>query len=305
MKNNSKGVLFATITALLWAILAIALKVILKELPPITVSWFRFALAFLFLFIYYLIFDRKKIDIVRKPPLFALIAGLFLGLNYLGFIFGIYYTTPIVAQIFIQLGPVLLAFSGFLLFHEKISIRQGIGLVIVLIGLVIFYNEKILLVTQGLNVFKTGVLWLIFGAITWASYAIFQKKAVVLYDPMQLNLVIFGLPTLLLIPFVSFKLFASIDLNSWLILLFLGLNTLISYISLAYALKYLEANKISVIITLNPILTIILVYILSKSNVSWIDPEGFSLLTLLGSFTVLTGVILAVINGNSKKIKEK
>ncbi len=300
MKRSTRGILYASLTALMWAILAIALKVILKDLPPVTVSWFRFALAFLFLSIYYLIIDKKKLAILYKPPLYAIIAAILLGLNYIGFIVGLNFTTPIVAQIFIQIGPVLLALSGFMLFREKISIRQGLGFLIVLIGLLLFYNEKILLLTHGLAAFKTGVLWLIFGAFAWSGYAIFQKKAVVSYNPMQLNLVLFGLPSLFLLPFVSFNLFGQLDLSHWLILIFLGLNTLVSYVALAYALKFLEANKISVIITLNPILTIILMFFLTKWKVSWINPEDFSVLTLLGSLTVLIGVILAVMNGNSR-----
>jgi hypothetical protein len=50
-----------------------------------------------------------------------------LAANYYGFIEGVNLTSPSIAQVFIQLGPVLLAVSGFAFFHEKVSLRQVAG----------------------------------------------------------------------------------------------------------------------------------------------------------------------------------
>lgn len=291
----NKGVYYAALTALLWGFLAIALKVVLYELPPVTVSWFRFSLSFTLLFLFYLIFDRNKTVIISRPPFYAILAGIFIGVNYIGFIIGIKYTTPNIAQVFIQLGPVLLAISGFILFGEKVRLRQGIGLLIVVLGMVVFYHESILILARGLRDYKTGVLYVLMGAFAWAAYAIFQKKAVLKHNPMQLNLILFGLPTIYLLPFTDFSAFAGISKLAWGMLIFSGLNTLASYGFLSYALKYLEANKVSVIITLNPLLTIALMAFLSHKGVSWIEPEPITLITIMGALTVISGVILVVI----------
>jgi drug/metabolite transporter (DMT)-like permease len=290
----NKGVYFAALTALLWGFLAIALKVVLYELPPVTVSWFRFSLSFSMLLIYYLIFDRSKTVILSKPPVYALLAGVFIGINYIGFIVGIHYTTPNISQIFIQAGPVLLAVSGFIIFKEKVIVRQGIGLLVVLFGMAIFYHETIIVLADGLKDYKTGVLWVLLGAVAWAAYAVFQKKAVLKHNPMQLNLILFGLPSIYLLPFVDFSGFSELSSMGWYMLIFAGLNTLASYGFLSYALKYLEANKISVVITLNPLLTIALMAILSYKNVSWIKAETITTMTILGALTVISGVILVV-----------
>ncbi len=305
----NKGIYFAAFTAVLWGFLAIALKVMLYDLPPITVTWFRFSIAFTTLFFYYLVFDRKKPEIIKHPPKFAVIAGIFLGLNYIGFITGIHYTTPTIGQVFIQTGPVMLAISGLILFKEKISVRQSIGLIIVLLGMFIFYREKILILAGGLSEYKIGVLWTLFGAVSWVTYAIFQKKAVQEYNPMQLNLILFGIPAVYLAPFVKFSLLPDLAISDWLLLLFLGLNTLAAYGSLAYALKYLEANQVSVIIILNPLITFTAMAYLKKRNVAWIQHEDYTLLTIAGAITVLIGVILTVIKkkktGNRIIIPEK
>ena len=291
----NKGIYFASFTALLWGFLAIALKVSLYDLPPLSVTWFRFAIAFVSLFLFYLLFDRPKLRIIANPPLLALVAATCLGLNYIGFITGIHLTTPSIGQVFIQTGPVLLAISGIVIFKEKLSIRQAFGFLIVVAGLLIFYREKIIILAGGMQSYKTGVMWVLFGALSWVTYAIFQKKAVLRHNPLQLNLVLFGLPALFLFPFVEFNLVPSLDLSDWLMLVFLGLNTLGAYGSLAYALKHLEANKISVIITLNPIITFVVMAILSKKQVSWIEPELFSVITVVGAVMVLSGAVLTVV----------
>ncbi len=296
----NKGIYFAAFTALLWGFLAIALKVSLNDLPPITVTWFRFIIAFFTLFIYYLVFDRKKVLIIGRPPLFAIISGICLGLNYIGFITGIHYTTPGVAQVFIQTGAVMLAITGFVFFKEKVTVRQVIGLLILILGLFIFYRENIVVLAGGLEKYKTGVLWTLFGALSWLFYAIFQKKAVLIHNPMQLNLILFIIPAIYLFPWVQFHRLPSLTLGNWALLLFLGLNTLGAYGSLAYALKYLEANKVSVIIILNPLITFAVMGILKWKNISWIQHEEFSLLTITGALIVLSGAMLTVYQKKSK-----
>ncbi|MBI9067143.1 MAG: DMT family transporter [Salinivirgaceae bacterium] len=291
----NKGIYFASFTALLWGFLAIALKVSLNYLPPVSVTWFRFSIAFVSLFLYYLIFDKAKIKIIAKPPKLALLAALFLGFNYLGFISGINLTSPSISQVFIQVGPVLLAVSGFVIFKEKASFRQIIGLMVVVLGLFIFYNEQIVKIAGGLKEYKLGVLLIMLGGLSWVGYAVSNKIAVKKFNPMQLNLIIFGLPALLLIPFVSFEKFQALSIGDWLLLIFLGLNTLGAYGSLSYAFKYLEANKISVIITLNPLITFAIMAWLSTKQVSWIEAETLTIISILGAFTVLSGVILTVL----------
>ena len=298
-----KGVFFALVTAFLWGFLAIVLKVSLTTLSPVVVTWIRFVIAFILLSSY-LIFKRPgSFKIFSHPPLLLIVAAVCLGLNYIGFISGINLTTPGIAQIFIQTGPVLLAISGFIFFKEKATTRQIIGLLLVFGGLAVFYRNQILELAEDVNRYQMGVLWTVFGAVMWASYAVIQKKLVKTYDPLELNLVLFGLPAIGYLPLVNFKLLNAASLPEWGILLFLGCNTLLAYGSLAYAFKYLEANKVSVIITLNPIITITAMGILAILNVDWIVHEKFTLISLIGASLVISGATLTILG--KKKISRK
>jgi len=298
MSSYYKGILYAIITAILWGVLAIALKVSLSEMTPVDISWFRFFLAFMVLAIYYILKKPSYLRILKKPPLLLVIATLCLAINYYGFIEGVHLTSPSVAQVFIQLGPVLLAISGFVIFHEKVSWRQVLGLILVLIGLVVFYRDQLHVIVSGKNSWQTGVIWVLIAALTWAIYSVLLKVLVTRHPPMQLNLVIFGLPVLLYLPFVEFGHFFSIGITDWLILLFLGLNTLFAYGLLTLAIHYVEANKISVILVLNPLLTFGIMAILGNAGVSWITHEHYTVVTIAGALIVLAGAILTILQKN-------
>ncbi len=292
------GVLLAATTAVFWGFLAVMIKVALNDVPPLVVVWFRFAIAFSILFRYFLITDRKKLLIIIKPPFLLILAALGLVSNYIGFAIGIDLTSPGNAQIFIQLGPMILAAVGIFFFKERLSFRQFMGFVVAGLGLVFFYRDQLDGMLGSKDVYITGVIWLIIAAVTWALYASLQKKLVEKFAPQELNMFIYGLPLLLLLPYVGPQSFVGISPVMWVLLISLGINTVVAYGCLAEAFRYIEANKISVIITLNPIITFVLMIILGVMNVSWIEPETLSLYGFLGAAIVLLGAVMVVIPKN-------
>ena len=296
LKGNNKGLIYAGFTALLWGFLAIALKVSLDDLNPATVVWFRFTVAFLLLLVILLFTDRSFTKIVKRPPWPIFLAALFLGLNYLGFITGINKTTPSNAQIFIQIGPVTLAFAGILIFKEKFTWKHLAGVLILIFGFFLFFSEQLSEVNVSRSDYIQGVVYVLLGGISWAGFSIIQKTLVSKWNPNHLNLLIYGLCSFFYLPFVEFSKFTTLQLNDWLLLIFLGLNTLLAYGSLALALKYAEANKISVILTLNPIITFIMMEIFAQASVSWIEPEKFTFLSIVGALIVFSGASLVILS---------
>lgn len=301
LSNARKGIFFAFLTSLLWGFLPIIIKIVLKTISPVAVTWFRFFSASIILVVYYVIKKPSALKIIIKPPLLLLLAAVCLGLNYLGFIKGLHYTTPAIAEIFIQTGGILLAISGFVFFHEKISPRHLFGIILVFGGMGIFYHDQILVLAENVSMYQKGVFLTVGGGIMWVSYAIIQKGLVRKYDPMTLNLVLFVLPAIGYIPFVDYHEFVNISSGTWLILIFLGMNTVIAYGSLAYALKYIDANKVSVIITANPIITFSALALLIVFDIRWIAHEKFTWISIVGAINVIIGVAFTVMK---KKIRE-
>jgi len=65
------------------------------------------------------------------------------------------------------------------------------------------------------------------------------------------------------------------------------------------AFKYAEANRISIVITLNPIITFALLEILLFFHVTWIEITPFTVLAYVGAFLVIFGLCKIVL-GNEK-----
>jgi drug/metabolite transporter (DMT)-like permease len=299
--NTIKGVVFAFITTLLWGFLPIILKIILTHISPLSVTWFRFFSASILIILYFLIKNPSDLKILVKPPFLLIVAAVCLGLNYLGFINGLHYTTPAIAEVFIQTGAILLAISGFVIFREKIFKRQLFGILLVFSGMALFYHDQIIVLAENVSRYQKGVFLTISGGVMWTCYAILQKGLVKNYQPLSLNLVLFSLPSIVLIPWVDFAEFKALPPGIWVILIFLGLNTLIAYGSLAYALKYLDANKVSVIITMNPIITFSALGAMIFFDIQWIDHEKFTWISVVGAFIVILGVVLTILKRKQQK----
>jgi len=295
------GILYASITAFFWGFLPIFLKIALNFIGPATIVWIRFLTAFSILFMIFILREPGYLKILKRPPFLLLIAAVCLGLNYIGFMQGVHYTSPGITQIIIQLGPVLLALVGVLIYKERLTPRQMLGFAVAGIGFAVFYYNQLSNFLKDPETFHVGVLFIVFGAISWVVFASIQKKFVRDFPAQQLNLVIYGVPVLMFLPFVEFSQFEGLSITQWILLIFLGINTLIAYGSLAAALKYIEANKVSIIITLNPIITFVAMFVLDLLNVTWIEPENISFYGFAGALAVLAGVILAVRKPRKKK----
>lgn len=293
MSDKAKGLAYISVTIFCWGILAIAIKSVSQDISSLYIAWFRFAFSVLLLIIYHLFRTPEHLNVLKKPPLLGLIAGLCLGINYIGFTKGIELTSPSVASILIQLGPLTLALFGIFIFKEKISRYQTMGFIISSFGFAMFYKDQLtkFLDTASLNL---GVLSIVVAALAWSVYAIIQKKLVKKIQPSQMNLLVFGVPAILLLFFINPLTALELSSKQIMILLFLGVNTLIAYGSLGEAFKYLPANNISILITLNPLITLACVEVIHFFGFDWIPYAPISPVGYLGALCVITGAITIV-----------
>ena len=294
MNKSNKGIILALVTALLWGLLAVGLKMAVHKVDSFTIVWIRFFMAFSALFIWFVITDRKQLRILIKPPWELIVATLALSVNYIGFMLGVKYTSPSNAQVIVQIGPVLLALAGIFLFNEKIKRSQIIGFAVLVSGFILFYYEQLKGMFFKPEDFNKGVFFAALAGVTWSVYAIMQKKLVKNYPPQTLNLFLYGLPSLLYLPFAKFSSLGSLSFGWWSLLVFLGANTLIAYGCMNASLKYIDANKASAIVINNPIITFIIMAFLTYFNVSWIEPERFSVLTWAGALLFIFGAFMVV-----------
>lgn len=286
------GLLFAAITALLWGFLAIAMKVAAQHVPVFTIVWFRFSFAFAALAVWFLLRHPGHLQILVKPPGLAVFAALALTANYLGYLAGLDYTTPTNAQILIQTAPLMLALVGIVVFKERLVGAQWIGVIAALVGFSLFaYDQR-----QGQVVAASDWLTgngLIFGAaVAWMLYAVGAKvlghRGV---PPQKLNLFLYALPAATLWVWADFGVLAGLSWRMWLLMAFLGANTLVAYGCLGEAFKRIPAYQVSLIITLNPLITLATMAGLGTLQLDWVPDDRVGGLGYGAALLVVGGVM--------------
>ena len=293
--ERSRGILFALLTALIWGVLALKLKLALQYIDSYSLIWARFFFALLML-LAWMKWKKKSLNLRIRPFNYMIPCALGLGLNYLGFIQGIEFSGPVTAQIIIQFGPMLLAISGVVIFKEQIRKKQLIGLFFLIPGFILFYSQKIA-ASPSFDIYNKGSLLILFGALSWSVYAIFQKLLVRNHNPENINLFIFLFCSFLFLPIVDFKTMTGLSTWPTFLVILLGLNTLLAYSFVGEALKRVEANMVGVIITVNPLITVLFVLVLEGLGFKSFGPENLNLLTVLGILTYIIGAVIFIYYG--------
>lgn len=291
-RERRLGLFFACGTALLWGLLAIAMKVATDDgIAVIPIVWFRFAFSFLGVAAFVTWRSRGRLKILAKPPPLALVAAVLLTINYIGYLEGLERTTPTNAQILIQLAPLMLALIGIFLFKERMTRRQGLGVAVALVGFALFAWDKHQAASLGGADLTSGNLIIVGGAAAWALYAAAQKLLVMRgIAPQDLNVIFYAVPTVLLLPLVDWSAFVGISGGMWLVMLFLGANTLLGYGFLGEAFKRLPAWQVSLIITLNPLITLAVMRALEPLDPAWLPADHVGAVGYLAALLVVGGV---------------
>jgi drug/metabolite transporter (DMT)-like permease len=287
------GLLLALSTAIMWGVLPVALKGVMETLDPFTVTFFRFSLAGVLLTPY--LWATRRLT--SFPTLLSLglggqflLAGLLLACNYGLYIVGLEKTTSEAAQVMIQLAPMLLLVAGIWVFNEPFSRLQWLGVVSFVSGLGLFFNHHAGDLFVTFNDYGLGMLMVIVAAICWAGYAIVQKFLLRQFSSQQTMLVFYVIGALVFLPFSDFAPTQDLSQWQWLLLAFCGVNTLIAYGCFAEALAHLEASRVSAIIALTPLLTVLIVQLIP---IEGIVAEPLGALSLLGALMVVCGSVAA------------
>ncbi|MFS0514348.1 DMT family transporter [Nostoc sp. UIC 10607] len=287
------GLALSLLTVLLWGILPIALAVTLQVLDVYTVIWFRFLVSFLLLAVYLGIRGKlPKLEQLHSASWKLLaIATLFLGINYFLFMQGLALTSPANAEVLIQLSTLLLGFGGLVIFKERYRLYQWIGVSVMTCGYLLFFREQLTNLITAHGTYILGSVLIVLGAMAWAIYALAQKQLLQSLSSSSIMLIIYGGCALLFTPLAKIKSLFILDGFHLGMLVFCAFNTLIAYGAFAESLEHWEASRVSAVIALAPIVTLISVAVVSVIAPSLIPSEHFSFIAILGAGLVVTGSV--------------
>ena len=228
----------------------------------------------------------------------GIFGGLCLAANYFWVTIGVEITGPSNMAVLIQMATVFLVLAGVFVFRERLTLRQVLGMFVAAAGLVLFFMDQQSRIAMSREYYFADFL-IIMAAIVWVGYMISQKFLSQKYGAQSLNFLVYAIATFVLVGAVEWSEFASAGFNAWLALSFCGVNTLLAYGALAEAVKYLPLSLISVIISLNPLITLLGMKILPAIGFANLQPDLVGMLGYWGGAIAVSGVTLVVYKSNA------
>ena len=250
------------IAMIIWGTIGLFVRGI--DLSSIEIAFFRAFLGSVFLILVSFI-NKDKINKEKlKSNLFILcLSGLALGMNWIALFQAMKYTTISNATLSYYFAPVFITLFSFVLFKEKLTIKNIICLLGAVLGLFLIIKSGDGEIAKGFNHIK-GILYGLIGAVLYATVVILNKYIKDL-PGFHATLVQLSVAALTLIPAVflrsSIKL-NQIDIKTWLLILIIGIvHTGIAYVLYFSSIQDVKSQSIAILSYIDPIVAIIVSFI--------------------------------------------
>lgn len=293
---NARGVWLSLITITCWSVLPITLRIASRHLDPYTLTWYRFAVSAIILA--GILAMRRTLPApsrVRVPRIAGLLLAATAGLvaNYVLYLMSLSYVSPTISTVITQLGPLLLMLGGVVLFHERMSRKQTIGVVLLVVGLFLFFNKRLAEVADMSGRAGIGAIILVAASVVWSVYGLSQKVLLDKFTSPQILLLIYIGASVILGPFVAPLAVKALPPIELLMLFLSGLNTLVAYGALAEGLKYAGATTVGAVLAVGPVASLIVTWASNRVSPGFFPPDLLNVATIAGAFVVAIGSALS------------
>jgi drug/metabolite transporter (DMT)-like permease len=281
----------ALLTAALWGVLPVALRLVMQAMDPITVTWYRFATAAMLLGGYLTATGALPRLSEQSWAVRALLLAAAIGLtaNYVLFVIGVQLTTPTTTTTVNQLSNVFLLLGGLLLFREHFGRLQWLGLAILLAGQLLFFNRRLPLLFTSDSRTGLGVIVITIGSLSWAGYGLVQKHLLRRLGSPQILWLFYLGGTLLLWPWAHPSQLPTLNSHQQSALLFCALNTLIAYGAFAESMKLWQVTRVTALCATTPLFTLLTAVIAGRWLGLSIAVEPLNALSMAGAIAVVAG----------------
>ncbi|PEB84859.1 EamA family transporter [Bacillus thuringiensis] len=226
MKQNILGAICLSLAASIWGGMYVVSKYVLDFIPPLTLVWLRFIIAFVVLYFILKIAEKKqkkKVTIRKKDwLLFAWIGfiGYFISITcqFIGTKLSDAHTGSLVTSA----TPAFMVIFAALILKEKLTARRLLSTIIATIGVIIVIGWNI-----EIGSYFIGTIILVGAAITWALLSIYVKIASIQFSSLVITTYAIFFSLFFITPFMIWELQAASigTVNTYVILgvLYLGI----------------------------------------------------------------------------------
>jgi drug/metabolite transporter (DMT)-like permease len=284
-----RAYLLLSLTSLLWSGNVVIGRFVAGHIPPVTISVIRWAGAFAILLPF------AAVHLVRDWPLIRKHAALLMLLALTGFsayntmaYYGLHFTTAINGLLLQSVSPLFVALWSFVLFRDRLSLRQAAGIAVSLAGVVVIVcrgSLQVLLATA----FNQGDLWFVVALLVYAFYVAILRLRPPLH-PLSFLAVGMGGGALLLLPLMALEIAAGqtmvLDTTTALSLIYVCIfPSLLGYLFLNRGIELIGANRAAPFINLVPVFGSVLAITLLGERLEYFHAVGYVL--------VFAGITLA------------
>jgi drug/metabolite transporter (DMT)-like permease len=285
--NKPLGILAVLSSVIFWGFSFVSTKVVLTELPPVTIAFLRQFAALIPLFA--LCFIKKESLRIERNEILSFFTASFFGI-VLYFLFentGLTMTTASNASMLVATIPIFVLIAESVVQRKKIAFPSLVCIIASVLGVYFVVFE------DGLPDFSTKTFLgnlLIFGAMfSWIIYTFVSEKLGRKYSSLKMTTIqtLAGIP--LFLPFVSgeFSAWRIPSLTNVINILFLGIFCSgLAYVFFLSGIKMLGPVLPSSLLNLIPVVTILAGVIFLNETISFYQVIGTVL--IVGSLTFLS-----------------
>lgn len=290
-KNIYTGIGLAVLATFIWSGNFIVAKAVNKEIPPISLNFYRWLTASIFILPFAFKKFKAEWKVVRQSWHYLFWISLTGIALFNTFVYiGAHYTSAInLALIGTTSSPIMSVLFARIFLKEKVGWMKFAGMVLCIIGVLFLLSKGNFQNIVRLE-FSEGDLWVLLAAFCFAIYNTMVKKKPVGISPVNFLFVIFSFGTLMVLPFFIWEINQSpaVEWNGNLIfsILYLGLGaSVICFFIWNIAIHKLGSGRTALFGNLIPIFSSIEAVLILNEQFNWIH--------IVSMLLVFTGILLA------------
>jgi len=300
-KNKMKDLMdknLMVIATLFFSGAFIAGKFSIAEFPVYSLTFFRFLIAAVVLFL--IMWKRGEDLTLEKADIPRIIILSLLGMvgYHVLFFTALKYTSSVNTSLIAAMNPIITTIIASLFLKERFPKKAIGGILISFLGVAMIVTNGSIDVIKNMN-FNVGDISMLLAVLSFSLYFIVLKGIVGRVAPIKLTFYVFLFCVILLIPMVIYENPMSFLPNTtwmgWSSLIYMSIfASVIAYLIQQVSVKRIGPAKTSLYVNLVPLFSMIMAY--------FILGEVITLPKVLAGFMIISGVIITL---KSKKSEVK
>ena len=285
------GVSLAVLATLIWSGNFIVARAVIKDIPPVTLSFYRWLTATVILLPFAWKFFTAELNLVKNNLLYFVVAAA-TGVsmfNTFVYVAGHYSEAINLAILGTCSSPIMSVILARIFLKEKIPALRIAGMLVCIIGILVLLSKGSFETLMNFR-FSEGDWWILAAALSFAIYNTMVKKRPKEMHHLNFLFVVFLFGTIMLVPFYIYEFKQqggiAIDLTNVLTILYLGLGaSVICFMIWNKAIAALGTGRTALFGNLIPVFSSIEAVILLHEKIGTIHIISFIL--------VVAGLVIA------------